>query len=241
MLRPAFAILDETDSGLDIDAVRIVSEGVNRVASRHQTGVLVITHYERILTYIKPQFVHILFGGRIVPAGWVAEMVRPRSDVPEESMRYGLGCWLHHSGPAVILTGYDAGVSFRSVHDPETGTTHTVTSNSSGGTWPVTALLDDLQDRGMLDDTLVAALGEFGRTPRVSTLPGSTEPGRDHWARVYSGLFAGGGVQGGRVIGSSDRIGAAPTTTSSAPQQWCTAPARAPPRASAAAWHPAAR
>jgi Fe-S cluster assembly ATP-binding protein len=69
MLRPAFAILDETDSGLDIDAVRIVSEGVNRVAAKHSTGVLVITHYERILTYIKPQFVHILFGGRIVEDG----------------------------------------------------------------------------------------------------------------------------------------------------------------------------
>ena len=69
MLRPAFAILDETDSGLDIDAVRIVSEGVNRVAARNATGVLVITHYERILTYIKPQFVHILFGGQIVENG----------------------------------------------------------------------------------------------------------------------------------------------------------------------------
>src|SRR4051794_24705908 len=69
MLRPAFAILDETDSGLDIDAVRIVSEGVNKVAAKHATGVLVITHYERILTYIKPQFVHILFGGQIVESG----------------------------------------------------------------------------------------------------------------------------------------------------------------------------
>jgi Fe-S cluster assembly ATP-binding protein len=69
MLRPAIAILDETDSGLDIDAVRIVSEGVNRVAARRGTGILVITHYERILTYIKPQFVHILFGGRIVEDG----------------------------------------------------------------------------------------------------------------------------------------------------------------------------
>jgi CubicO group peptidase (beta-lactamase class C family) len=85
-----------------------------------------------------------LFGGRIVPAGWVAEMVRPRSDVPEESMRYGLGFWLHPSGPAVILIGADAGVSFRSVHDPETGSTHTVISNSSRGAWPVTALLDKL-------------------------------------------------------------------------------------------------
>ena len=69
MLKPAFAILDETDSGLDIDAVRVVSEGVNRVAEREQTGVLVITHYQRILNYIKPQFVHVLFGGRIVESG----------------------------------------------------------------------------------------------------------------------------------------------------------------------------
>jgi len=71
MLRPAFAILDETDSGLDIDAVRVVSEGVNRVAAKNSTGVLVITHYERILTYIKPQFVHILFGGQIVEEGGI--------------------------------------------------------------------------------------------------------------------------------------------------------------------------
>jgi Fe-S cluster assembly ATP-binding protein len=69
MLRPAFAILDETDSGLDIDAVRVVSEGVNRVAQNQETGVLVITHYQRILNYIQPGFVHILFGGRIVESG----------------------------------------------------------------------------------------------------------------------------------------------------------------------------
>ena len=69
MLKPSIAILDETDSGLDIDAVRVVSEGVNRVAAREGTGVLVITHYQRILNYIKPQFVHILFGGRVVEDG----------------------------------------------------------------------------------------------------------------------------------------------------------------------------
>jgi len=69
MLRPAFAILDETDSGLDIDAVRVVSEGVNKVAAKVSTGILVITHYQRILNYIKPGFVHILFGGRIVESG----------------------------------------------------------------------------------------------------------------------------------------------------------------------------
>jgi len=69
LLKPAFAILDETDSGLDIDAVRVVSEGVNRVAARAGMGVLVITHYQRILTYIKPQFVHILLGGKVVESG----------------------------------------------------------------------------------------------------------------------------------------------------------------------------
>ena len=69
MLRPAFAILDETDSGLDIDAVRIVSRGGQQGAAKDGTGVLVITHYQRILNYIKPQFVHILLGGKIVEGG----------------------------------------------------------------------------------------------------------------------------------------------------------------------------
>src|SRR6266508_3177571 len=62
-----------------------------------------------------------LFAGRIVSAAWVAEMVRPRSDVPAESRRYGLGFWLHRSTDVVMLEGYDAGVSFRSVHDPGSG------------------------------------------------------------------------------------------------------------------------
>jgi len=73
------------------------------------------------------------------------------------------------------------------------------------------ALIDDLDADGSLEDTLVAVLGEFGRTPRVSFLPGDPKPGRDHWAAVYSGLFAGAGVKGGQVLGRSDRIGAYPT------------------------------
>jgi Fe-S cluster assembly ATP-binding protein len=68
MLRPEIAVLDETDSGLDIDALRIVSEGVNQLMSPN-LGVLVITHYQRILNYIKPDHVHILVGGRIVMSG----------------------------------------------------------------------------------------------------------------------------------------------------------------------------
>jgi Fe-S cluster assembly ATP-binding protein len=68
MLQPEIAILDETDSGLDIDALRIVSEGVNQLMSP-DLGVLVITHYQRILNYIKPEHVHILVAGRIVMSG----------------------------------------------------------------------------------------------------------------------------------------------------------------------------
>ena len=67
-LQPEIAILDETDSGLDIDALRIVSDGVNALLSK-DLGVLVITHYQRLLNYIKPDYVHILLDGRIVESG----------------------------------------------------------------------------------------------------------------------------------------------------------------------------
>jgi Fe-S cluster assembly ATP-binding protein len=69
LLRPKIAILDETDSGLDVDALRVVSEGVNRVQSTGEVGTLLITHYTRILRYIKPDFVHVFVDGRIVEEG----------------------------------------------------------------------------------------------------------------------------------------------------------------------------
>jgi Fe-S cluster assembly ATP-binding protein len=69
LLRPKVAILDETDSGLDIDALRVVSEGVNRVRDTGETGLLLITHYTRILRYVRPDFVHVFVGGRIVEEG----------------------------------------------------------------------------------------------------------------------------------------------------------------------------
>jgi Fe-S cluster assembly ATP-binding protein len=69
LLRPKVAILDETDSGLDIDALRVVSEGVNRVRDTGETGLLLITHYTRILRYVKPDFVHVFVAGRIVEEG----------------------------------------------------------------------------------------------------------------------------------------------------------------------------
>jgi CubicO group peptidase (beta-lactamase class C family) len=88
-----------------------------------------------------------LFNGGIVSSGWVSEMVRPRSDVPSHSKRYGLGFWLHRSSNIVMLEGFDAGVSFRSAHDRESARTHTVISNSSDGAWPITKRLDELLAR----------------------------------------------------------------------------------------------
>ena len=69
LLNPKFAVLDETDSGLDIDALRIASEGVNRYAAQGDRGVLLITHYTRILNYIKPDFVHVFVDGRFAEQG----------------------------------------------------------------------------------------------------------------------------------------------------------------------------
>jgi Fe-S cluster assembly ATP-binding protein len=69
MLKPAFAILDETDSGLDVDALRIVSEGVNAAKESSDLGVLLITHYTRILQYIRPDHVHVLVNGRVAEYG----------------------------------------------------------------------------------------------------------------------------------------------------------------------------
>jgi Fe-S cluster assembly ATP-binding protein len=69
ILDPRFAILDETDSGLDIDALRVVGDGINTIMRRPDKGVLLITHYQRLLDYVRPDFVHILSGGRIVKTG----------------------------------------------------------------------------------------------------------------------------------------------------------------------------
>ena len=69
ILDPSFAVLDETDSGLDIDALRVVGEGINAVMRQPNKGVLLITHYQRLLDYVKPDFVHVLADGRIVKTG----------------------------------------------------------------------------------------------------------------------------------------------------------------------------
>jgi CubicO group peptidase (beta-lactamase class C family) len=88
-----------------------------------------------------------LFAGEIVSPEWVARLLEPRSEVPSESSRYGMGFWLHPSTSMVRLEGYDAGVSFRSVHDPETALTRTTVSNTSDGAWPVARELERLYQR----------------------------------------------------------------------------------------------
>ncbi|WP_027020511.1 Fe-S cluster assembly ATPase SufC [Corynebacterium sputi] len=69
LLKPKFAVLDETDSGLDVDALRVVSDGINRYQDENDGGILIITHYQRILDYVTPDFVHVFSGGRFVESG----------------------------------------------------------------------------------------------------------------------------------------------------------------------------
>ncbi len=92
LLKPKTAILDETDSGLDIDALRVVSEGVNRVRATGETGLLLITHYTRILRYVKPDFVHVFVAGRIVEEGG--------PELAEKLEAEGYESYLAGTGPA---------------------------------------------------------------------------------------------------------------------------------------------
>jgi hypothetical protein len=102
----------------------------------------------------------------------------------------------------------------------------------------VSALLDDLAAEGLLDSTLVVMAGEFGRTPKISHLASHYEhPGRDHWGRAQSVLLAGGGVQGGRVIGATDRVGGEPTSDAQRPENLAATIYRALGLPSTAAWH----
>jgi Fe-S cluster assembly ATP-binding protein len=94
LLRPKIAVLDETDSGLDIDALRVVSEGVNRIRDTGETGILLITHYTRILRYVRPDFVHVFVGGRIVEEGG--------PELAERLEESGYERYLAGAGPATV-------------------------------------------------------------------------------------------------------------------------------------------
>lgn len=102
------------------------------------------------------RFWRALVAGLIVGHDLVETMITPRSEVPEEGLRYGLGCYRHATGPALLIEGHDAGVSMRSIHDPATQTTATVLANSSEGAWGVAAELLRLFD------------GDRGRRPHLA-------------------------------------------------------------------------
>ncbi len=82
----------------------------------------------------------------------------------------------------------------------------------------VSGLLDDLSERGMLDDTLIVMGSEFGRTPKITSLSAKAKPGRDHWGGVQTLFFAGGGIKGGRVLGASDKFGKHPISDAKTPE-----------------------
>jgi hypothetical protein len=102
----------------------------------------------------------------------------------------------------------------------------------------VSTLLEDLQERGLLDSTLVVMAGEFGRTPKISHLPQHYAlPGRDHWGRVQTVLLAGGGVRGGVVVGSTDKLGGEPRDNPQTPESFAATIYRALGLPKQAAWH----
>jgi uncharacterized protein (DUF1501 family) len=102
----------------------------------------------------------------------------------------------------------------------------------------VSALLDDLNDSGLLDTTLVVMAGEFGRTPKISTLSQFYKgPGRDHWGAVQTVFFAGGGVGGGRVVGASDKNGGYPAADPQTPENMAATIYNALGIPATAVWH----
>jgi len=127
-----------------------------------------------------------LFAGRIVAPDLVAEMLRPRSDVPEASKRYGLGFHRHATGDGVWLEGYDAGVSFASLHEPSREVTRTVIANWSDGAWP----LVKLTFMSSMPWTIQAATGPLhcdvllGPEPATTAIARTTSPRRQPTAFV---------------------------------------------------------
>lgn len=132
-----------------------------------------------------------------------------QSEPDELRERYGRNAFGQRALMARRLV--EAGVPFVTVYDG--GWDHHSDIFGALGTrlpnWDqtVAALISDLDQRGLLETTMVIALGEFGRTPKISTLAGQTKPGRDHWANAMSILFAGGGTPGGQVVGATDKQG----------------------------------
>ncbi len=152
----------------------------------------------------------------------------------------------HSFGKSLLLAAQlvEAGVRFVQVNlgNNETWDTHqSAFPNLKNFLLPpmdqsVSALLDDLAERGLLESTLIVMAGEFGRTPRISSLPGG-EPGRDHWGAVQSVLLAGARVQGGAVIGASDHAGGYPARSPHTPEELAATIYHSLGLPASAAWH----
>lgn len=133
---------------------------------------------------------------------------------PKTRDQYGRGPWGHYTLMARRLV--EAGVSFVTVDMPHWDD-HSQIEKSHGAKLPVldravSALIEDLSQRGMLNDVLVVVMGEFGRTPRLNQgQPGISVPGRDHWGEAFSAMLAGGGLRTGQVIGATNDKGEFPT------------------------------
>ena len=112
LLNPRFAILDETDSGLDIDALRVVAAGVNRFAAQGDRGVLLITHYTRILRYIKPDYVHVFVAGRVAEQGGHELAERLEAEGYDRYVRRGCGSW-----GGVAIMSVDGGPEYPATTD----------------------------------------------------------------------------------------------------------------------------
>ena len=106
LLRPRFAVLDETDSGLDVDALRIVSEGVNRLHGESEAGFLLITHYTRILRYIKPDYVHVFVNGRVAEQGGPELADRLEEECYDRFLKYPTSCLASASHKASSWRGW---------------------------------------------------------------------------------------------------------------------------------------
>ena len=155
----------------------------------------------------------------------IQQILDVRNAAPKQLNRYGRNSF----GWSLMMARnlVEAGVNFVQVNlgNNETWDTHgEAFPHLKDKLFPPTdmalsALLDDLQETGLLQDTLIVMAGEFGRTPKVTHLPQHYKlPGRDHWGAVQTVFFAGGGVQGGRVVGSTDKIGAYPAADPQKPE-----------------------
>ncbi len=158
---------------------------------------------------------------RVLTSGRVARALAIEDEPEAVRDRYGR----HLFGQTILLarrlieagvTIVQANVSYQALWDTHTNNFEGLRNYLPHLDRGVSALLDDMKASGLLDETLVIIMGEFGRTPKLvqptGSLPYFTSPGRDHWMNCFFGLFAGAGVRGGQVIGKSDAVGAYPIT-----------------------------